>query len=140
MTGSEGTNLGNGELILLVEDDPDVRDVLREVLTGLNYRVMIAANGQEALEAVADRQGDLDLVISDMVMPEMNGLDLFHSLSTHWPTAKVVMITGYPLGTGTRELLDRRRVAWIQKPVDTDTLAQVVRDMLDGVVPAQFPN
>ena len=123
---------GHGEVILLVEDDSAVRDALSEALTSLNYIVVVASNGQEAQELVDQKSKKIDLVISDMVMPDLGGPALFRVLKEERPDLKMVMITGYPLGDGTRELLDRSQVSWIQKPVDANTLAQTVHVLLAG--------
>jgi len=123
---------GRGEVILLVEDDSAVRDAMSEALASLNYSVVVASNGQEAQELVDQKLKKVDLVISDMVMPGLGGPALFRVLRETRPDLKMVMITGYPLGEGTRELLDRRQVSWIQKPVDANTLAQTVHMLLAG--------
>lgn len=124
---------GHGEVILLVEDDSAVRDALSEALASLNYSVVVASNGLEAQELVDQKSKKVDLVISDMVMPDLGGPALFRVLREKMPDLKMVMITGYPLGEGTRELLDRRQVSWIQKPVDANTLAQTVHMLLAGI-------
>ncbi len=123
---------GNGEVIMLVEDDPAVRDALSEALVSLNYSVIVASNGNEAQELVDQNSEKVDLVISDMVMPDLGGPALLKILREKRPALKMVMITGYHLGYGTRELLDRRQVSWIQKPVDANTLAQTVHAILVG--------
>ena len=66
-----------------------------------------------------------------MVMPEMDGRELYELLSDKYPDTKIILITGYPLSDGTRQLLDHRQAAWLQKPITMGTLARAVRDMLD---------
>ena len=64
-------------------------------------------------------------------MPNMGGRDLYYAVKQDYPHLKMILMTGYPLGGQTRELLDRERVAWLQKPLTSDLLAMAVRDMLE---------
>jgi DNA-binding NtrC family response regulator len=70
------------------------------------------------------------LVLSDLVMPEMGGRVLFEVLTEKYKEVKVLLMTGYPLGADTRDLLDRRKVAWLQKPFSSQSVARKVRDLL----------
>jgi signal transduction histidine kinase len=119
---------GDGQRILVVEDQEGPREAVCQMLESLNFTVLPARNGREALEIFSRER--VDLVLSDMVMPEMGGVELFRELRERDTNLGMVLMTGYPLGTGTRELLDRERVAWVQKPLDAKTLALVIRDML----------
>lgn len=127
----ESATEGSKEVVLIVEDDLSTRRVLHDILTSLKYEILVAADGQEALEIFDQKNGEVDLVISDMVMPEMDGRELYERLNKNYPDTKIILITGYPLSDGTRQLLDYRRAAWLQKPITMGTLARAVRDMLD---------
>ena len=89
---------GLGETILVVEDDPQVGTVVKEMLEQLNYRVVTASNGREALEVYDTQRDQIGLVLTDVVMPDMGGLDLFEALKKKDPKILVVVMTGYPLG------------------------------------------
>jgi len=121
---------GQGETILLVEDEEKVREVGREVLESLGYRVLTAVNGREALEMYRSEVG-VDLVVTDIVMPEMGGRELVRVLKKADPHLKAVAITGHV----TEEIQELRKegiLEVIQKPLDVNTLAQVVRRVLDA--------
>jgi len=122
---------GAGETILVVEDDEATRAAVSEILESLGYNVLVVADGQQALETITGSGIHLDLVLSDLVMPNMGGRDLYYAVQQDFPHLKMILMTGYPLGGGTRELLDRERVAWLQKPLTSDLLAAAVRDMLE---------
>lgn len=122
---------GTGETILVVEDDEATRAAVSEILESLGYHVLAVTDGQEALRTITNSGQHLDLVLSDLVMPNMGGRDLYYAVKQDYPHLKMILMTGYPLGRHTRELLDRERVAWLQKPLTSDLLAMAVRDMLE---------
>ncbi len=121
---------GNLETLLLVEDEPDVRDALSQVLRSLNYRVITASDGDEALQYFENGGEIIDLVLSDVIMPGLSGPSLFHTLNEKRPGIKMLLITGYPLDEGTRELLESNLVSWVQKPVDKKTLSASIHKIL----------
>jgi PAS domain S-box-containing protein len=127
---ARSTRDGDGETILVVEDDEATRAAVSEILESLGYHVLTVADGQEALDTISKSGMNLDLVLSDLVMPNMGGRDLYYAVKQEFPHIKMILMTGYPLGGQTRELLDRERVAWLQKPLTSELLAMAVRDML----------
>jgi two-component system cell cycle sensor histidine kinase/response regulator CckA len=124
------TTTGSGETILVVEDDTANRTAIAEILESIGYNVMQVEDGQKALQTLEQEGETIHLIVSDVVMPNLGGKDLYEAVVQKYPTIRIVLITGYPLGHGTRRLFDRHKVNWLQKPVDSETLAQVVRDML----------
>ncbi|NIW44262.1 MAG: response regulator, partial [Gammaproteobacteria bacterium] len=85
---------GSGEMLLLVEDDYSTREAMKTLLEDSNYRVLVASNGQEAL-SIYQKEGEaIALVISDMVMPEMGGVELYQTLVESYPEVKMLFITG----------------------------------------------
>ena len=128
---------GKGETILLVEDNERIREVARQLLESLSYRVLAAANGREALEVYqVARSGDrpqqgVDLVITDVVMPEMGGKRLVRELRKTHPGLKALAITGYIVEENVHELRKEGFLDVVYKPFDMDRLAQVVRRVLD---------
>jgi PAS domain S-box-containing protein len=122
---------GGTETILVVEDEPMVRDLACRGLREKGYTVLEAANGAEALEALADQSKPVDLVISDVVMPKVGGRELGLELARLEPELPVLYMSGY---TGDdviqRGLLDPD-APFQQKPFSPEALARKVREMLD---------
>lgn len=123
---------GEGERILVVEDDNSTRMAICEILHMMGYAVIDVADGVEALNVLAEKDGQIELILSDLVMPNMGGRDLYDAVTERHPDIKVILMTGYPLGGHTRELLDRSRVTWLQKPLSSEALARAVQEMLSG--------
>lgn len=127
-----GAPRGNGETILVVEDNASTRVAVCEILESLNYHTLQAADGEEALAVFEQHADRIDLVISDLVMPEMGGQALYGALRRRRPGLKLILMTGYPLGGSTRELLQDQEVTWLQKPLSTLGLAEAVHKTLTG--------
>jgi PAS domain S-box-containing protein len=122
---------GAGKPVLLVEDDQATCTALQTLLNAYNYQVFPAANGLEALE-ILDQQGSvIELVISDIVMPEMGGMDLYAVLQGRWPGIKILFITGHPLDSGDQNILEQGSVNWLQKPFTVEEFSQTVQAILD---------
>jgi CheY-like chemotaxis protein len=117
---------GQGQKILLVEDEPSVLQITKSMLESLNYLVIPATNGQEALRAYQEHNAEIALVISDMVMPDMGGEILFRTLKASNPDLKMILLSGYPLKGKGVKLIEQDMVAWIQKPISLQQLSQVV--------------
>ncbi len=116
--------------ILLVEDDDTTRKAIHETLDLLGYRVLTATNGREALDTLEQALDTIDLVLTDMIMPEMGGLAFYETLKEWQPDARVVIMTGYPLADVGRRALEQGELTWIQKPFSMTELAQLVRKKL----------
>ena len=117
---------GQGELILVVEDDAVVRKALADSLKLLNYRVLEVANGREALEMLDRHEGEVVLVLSDVVMPRMSGIALLHALRERKVGVPVVMLTGHPLRREMEKLRAQGMADWLPKPPRLEQLAEVV--------------
>lgn len=114
------------ETILLVEDEPAVRQLFAHALTRAGYRVHEARNGQEALK-VFDQHGDtIDLLLTDMRMPYMGGAELAHHLRARRLSLKLICISGYP---GSMD--DDLAADFLAKPFSRDALLAKVREVLD---------
>ncbi len=124
---------GRGETILLVEDQEKLRAAVSSLLRSLGYKVYAAPNGAEALRMYRELwQGSgIDLVISDVVMPEMSGQALARALKEINPGVRLMAMTGYPLGEIVPALREIGFLDIVGKPLDTDTFARVVRATLD---------
>jgi two-component system, cell cycle sensor histidine kinase and response regulator CckA len=129
-----GADDGHGtETILLVEDDTSVREPLRQALERYGYRVLPAANGNDALAVFASVAPSVDLVVTDVVMPQMSGPQLVDELRAAQPAIGVLYVSGYP--ERSLELLNERHSnngwALLQKPFSPDQLAYEIRARLD---------
>jgi len=121
---------GNGELVLLVEDDVGTRQAMADILEMLNYRVRAAGDGVEGLALFKEHAGEIALVISDMVMPEMGGMRLYRQLKAIRPDVRVILVTGYPLEEEDRTLLEDGMVTWVQKPFTPEQIGRAIREGL----------
>ncbi|MEA3076554.1 MAG: hypothetical protein QOF60_1462 [Actinomycetota bacterium] len=121
-------------VILLVEDDDDLRRLVSEVLTREGYILIQASNGVEALGVVDAQEGGIDLLVTDVVMPEMDGVELARRLVERWPGLPVVYMSGYA-GSARDKLRHLRESAnFLAKPFEPDDVARRVHDLLHGRV------
>ncbi len=129
---AEETRVDRGqETILLVEDEESVRRFTAKSLRRLGYRVVEAASGPEALKAWDESQGQIDLLMSDMMMPEgMTGLDLAEKLQAMKPGLKVIISSGYSAEIVDQGLPAGRPILRLQKPYHLKTLAKAIRECL----------
>jgi PAS domain S-box-containing protein len=124
---------GGTETILLVEDEATLRRMAALSLKKRGYTVLEAANGVEALKLWAEQQERVDLLLTDMVMPEgVTGLDLAGRLRKDKAALKVIVSSGYSADMATQDVLKERRIRFLPKPYEGATLLKVVRDCLDG--------
>jgi signal transduction histidine kinase/ActR/RegA family two-component response regulator len=130
---SEESRCGT-EHILVVEDDEDVRSLVSDILGRAGYRVDVATNGSEALHDVTTGGDSFDMVITDIVMPGMNGADLFEEVRKTFPGMKVLLITGHADMILNKHRILERKVPFLEKPFDGKTLLKEVRAILDSDV------
>jgi signal transduction histidine kinase/CheY-like chemotaxis protein len=121
----------HGETILIVEDDVDTLRVVCEVLQAGGYKTLQACDGQAALEILRSAAGDVDLVLSDMVMPSIGGLDLFRVMRKENPALRMILMTGHPLGEKGNAMPDTESLDSLQKPFTRDALLCKVRSVLE---------
>ena len=114
---------GHGECVLLVEDDAAVRGSLAALLEGWNYRVVQAANGQEALVCLARPWQQVDVILSDVVMPRLGGIGLVKALRKDGVTTPVILMSGYTAGEARTGLKEAGVAAWLDKPPSSAALA-----------------
>jgi two-component system, cell cycle sensor histidine kinase and response regulator CckA len=120
------------ETVLIVEDQPAVREVARECLQRKGYRVLDTSSASEAIEICSQAEPKIDLVLSDVVMPGMGGRELAEKLRRLRPAIKVLYMSGYPDDALVRHDVLEKESAFIQKPFSPATLARKVRHVLDG--------
>jgi DNA-binding response OmpR family regulator len=123
--------LGGTETILVVEDDPGVRSMVADVLTSNGYRVITASDGKEAVETFREHQEEIDLVILDVVLPEMSGRAVFERIRTMDADVPVVFSTGYAAETIDAAFLADNGLRLIRKPYAPHDLRSAVRETLD---------
>jgi PAS domain S-box-containing protein len=120
------------EVVLLVEDEGGVRAVARQMLQQQGYTVLEASNGANALRVSAEYPSRIDLLVTDVVMPEMNGRVLVERLAVTRPELRVLYVSGYTDDAILREGVIEADVTFLQKPFTVDALARKVRQVLDG--------
>jgi PAS domain S-box-containing protein len=126
-----------GGRVLLVEDEPGVRRLVEGYLRGAGYEVLAAADGHEALELAARAPGGLDLLLSDVVMPGMNGRELYLALAAHRAGLRVLYMSGYPaLPSTLQDLVEGGRDAFIAKPFTRAQLLARLDEVLAAAPPA----
>jgi hypothetical protein len=116
--------------ILLVEDEEGVRAVLHELLTGLGFEVLQAANGAEAVDLARGHAGVIDLVITDMVMPVMSGQELARKLADVRPGLRILYMSAFASNIYSPSALANALADYISKPFDLDTFVGKVRELL----------
>ena len=122
---------GGNETILVVEDEPVLRELARMILKDYKYEVLEAASGHEALQVWEKHKGQIDLLLTDMVMPEgMTGRELAEKLRREKPDLKVIYTSGYSSDVMGHENATRD-IKFLQKPYPPPELAQAVRECLD---------
>jgi PAS domain S-box-containing protein len=120
------------ETVLLVEDEPPVREVMTEQLQSLGYRVIACPSGESALATAQAHDGRIDLLVTDLVMPGMNGRELARRLEAARTELKVVFTSGYGEDVIARHGVLEPGVSFLEKPYTLQTLAQRLREALDA--------
>ena len=124
---------GEGQTILVVEDNSELRAVLIESLQDLNYKVMDVANGFEAITTLLESDSEIELVLSDIVMPKMGGVAMFHAMQEQGISKPVIFMTGHLLADQMNEILEelaiKNNISWLKKPLNIEILAQRINDV-----------
>jgi CheY-like chemotaxis protein len=129
---------GHGaETVLLVEDAPRVRAVVREILEMNGYRVLEAHDGQEAIGLSRQHGGPIHLMVTDVVMPQMSGRELAQHLGRSRPDMRVLFMSGYTDNAIVRHGVLEAGTAFLSKPFTPDALAAKVREVLDAPRPTR---
>jgi len=121
-----------GEAILVVEDDPQVRQVTVRSLEAAGYRVLVASQGEEALALAAAETGSLDLLITDVIMPGSDGPAVAEGLRHRLPDLRVLYVSGYPQDLIAQRGVVAPGVEFLQKPFTPSSLLERVREVLDA--------
>jgi CheY-like chemotaxis protein len=122
---------GGTETILLAEDEGSLRALAERILTGLGYTVLIARDGEEAVE-VLGRNGKVDLAVLDVVMPRMGGKEAYEEMRKGNPNLKVLFMSGYSAEAGHESFVLNPGTPFLPKPYTPSSLARKVREVLDS--------
>ena len=123
---------GGAETILLVEDEAGIRNLMRKTLEPYGYRVLEARDVSDALAIAETHPGSIDLLLSDIIMPVLNGPDLAQRIVRHRPTIKVCYVSGFPNSLLSEQKREPQRMWFLAKPFTPQTLALKVRECLDS--------
>jgi two-component system cell cycle sensor histidine kinase/response regulator CckA len=124
--GRQGT-----ETVLLAEDHDGLREAAQEMLEGLGYKVVLASNGQKAVEAFKTNIDRIDLVVMDVMMPQLNGPEAYAQMCAMRPNLVAVFTTGHTSEAETLAPIIQKGIPVIQKPYNSATLSQTIRHVLD---------
>ena len=127
---TEGLILKGRETILLVDDEAVIIDVTRDILEALGYRVLSAAGGRQAVQIYEEAADRIDLVILDMIMPDMGGGETFDRLKSINPEIKVILSSGYSMDSQAKIIMEKGVQAFLQKPFRIDQFSQKIRGLL----------
>jgi two-component system, cell cycle sensor histidine kinase and response regulator CckA len=128
---SPETKKAGDETILIVEDEDGVREAMRYALASIGYTVLPAKDGAEALDMCDRHEGKIDLVVTDIFMPKMNGRELAQHIERVRPSTRILCVSGYPETEPTQPRGSTTAVPFLQKPFHFDTLRSTVRAILD---------
>lgn len=123
--------IGGNETILIIDDETDIQEVASEILSKYGYNIITANNGQKGIEIYASKMDKIDLIILDLVMPEMSGTDVLVEVMQMNPNAKVVVASGYSANGPIRDAISQGARRFIDKPYTLRQLVSCVRQVLD---------
>jgi two-component system cell cycle sensor histidine kinase/response regulator CckA len=122
-----------GEMVLLVEDESATRKLGQKMLERLGYKVLTAGTPHEAIQLAAEHSGEIHLLITDVVMPRMNGRDLANQLCALYPGIKTLFMSGYTANVIAHRGVLEEGVQFIQKPFSLKDLGVKIREILDDI-------
>ncbi|HET6489006.1 MAG TPA: response regulator [Syntrophales bacterium] len=130
-TGKKGIIKGQGELLLVVDDEENILDVMKEMLEHMGYHVALAKSGREAIDTVKRTNKKISLILLDVVMPDMDGRATYSILKTLDPELKVLVISGYPAENCPADILQAGCEGFLQKPFGLVELSRKIRAAME---------
>ena len=127
-----GQRAHEGEAILVIEDDPSVRGLVKRVLEARGYHVMLVGTGAEAIRALSDQRLNYSLVVTDMVLPDASGDQIIDLIRKKRPGSKILLMSGYTAEDVRRDSPKVASAEFLEKPFTPDQFAQKVRETLDA--------
>ena len=124
--------LTGSEMILLVDDEEMVADIGKDMLEKLGYKIVVATGGNEAIKLLKTIRNQVNLVILDMIMPDMSGGETFNRLRAIKPDVKILLSSGYSLNGQASEIMQRGCNGFIQKPFNMKQISRKIREILDA--------
>jgi CheY-like chemotaxis protein len=119
-------NDSEAQQILIAEDEPMIRSLLQRLLSRWGYRTLVAHDGKQALEVAENHHGNIDLLLSDVTMPEIGGQELAEKLTQKRPVMKVILMSGY----SRFQIVLRRGWEFVQKPFKPSDLKETIKKVL----------
>ncbi|MFC1855530.1 ATP-binding protein [Thermodesulfobacteriota bacterium] len=120
------------ETILIVEDNPIIRNLFIDIIEPLGHKVLIAPDGEEALKICESYDEKIDLLLSDVIMPGINGLELSKQVKRKLPDIKIILTSGYLENTAIFSKIREAKIPFIKKPLNASELIKIIRKTLDG--------
>lgn len=127
-----GSRVPSPPTIMLVEDDDQIRGFVRTLLHNEPYHLLDAGTGVEALQKAQQHEGNIDLLLSDMLMPQLSGYDLAVRMRELYPGIRIILMTGYVEGEIVQRCLEELNATFLDKPFQPAQLRQAVRDALNA--------
>lgn len=118
------------EIVFLIDDDDMIADVSEMILKNSGYDVVIAKSGKEAIEVYKENHSRIDMVILDMILPDMDGGDTYDRLKEINPGIKVLLASGYDIDYQGRDIMERGCDGFIQKPFNMNELLEKIKGVL----------
>jgi CheY-like chemotaxis protein len=119
------------ETVLLVDDEDMILNVGKDMLGEMGYNVLLAKSGREAVEVYRKHKHNVDLVIVDLIMPEMSGGEAYNIMKKNNPKVKALLASGYSIDGQAAEIMELGCDGFIQKPFDVKKLSEKIREILD---------
>jgi two-component system cell cycle sensor histidine kinase/response regulator CckA len=120
------------ETVLVVDDDSLALDLIELMIAPLGYKVILAESGEEALEVAENNGGKIDLLLTDIMLPGLTGLDLVKQFIKKYPKTKILFMSGYLCPSVAHQDVAHSEKAFVLKPFTTDTLAKKMRAVLQS--------
>jgi CheY-like chemotaxis protein len=126
------SGVGSTKTVLIVEDEEAVFDITQEMLESLGYRVIVAKTGKDAIHTAETFDGQIDLALLDINLPDMEGGKLYPLLMKARPNLKVIVFSGYTIDGLARNIMDEGAQDFLQKPFSLASLSEKLKKVLEG--------